>query len=114
MDRALYDAYYASLPLRPGQMRLVHIARAATWDEPVQCEIAVVDIVQSPAPAYNAISYTWGGQAAEHAVTCNGRPILVTQSCVDALKGVRFQELPVVWIDQLCINQFDLRERNEQ
>ena len=108
----VYEAYYASMPLRPGQIRLVRVWPAQSWYDPVVCHIRVEDI--SDSPPYNAVSYTWGGQTPEHAITCNGNEIFVTQSCVDALKGIRFQKLPVIWIDQLCINQFDLEERNRR
>lgn len=112
MDRTIYEAFYASLSLQPGQVRLIRVSPAQSWDDPVVCYMDVVDIAQSP--PYNAVSYTWGGQSPEHAVSCNRHEILVTQSCIDALKGIRFQSLPVVWIDQLCINQFDQKEENRQ
>ncbi len=112
MDRAAYEAFYANLSLHPGQTRLVRVHPAESWDDPVVCDMAVVDIAQSP--PYNAISYTWGGQSPEYTVLCNGHEILVTQSCIDALKGVRSQSLPIVWIDQLSINQFDQKEKNSQ
>ena len=112
MDRESYQTFYASLPLGPGQIRLVRVYPAESWDDPLLCYIGVVDISQSP--PYNAVSYTWGGQVPEHPVSCNGREVLVTQSCVDALKGIRFQSLPVVWIDQLSISQCDPEEKNQQ
>jgi hypothetical protein len=114
MDQKDYEAFYANLPLQPGQTRLVRVFPAASWDDRVVCYIGVVNVTSDTLPPYNAVSYTWSGQSAEHVVSVNGRDILVTQSCVDALKGIRFQALPVVWIDQLSINQFDQEERSQQ
>jgi hypothetical protein len=109
-----YDDYYSSLPLGHGQLRLVRVWPAATWDDPVIFSIGVFEI--GHCPPYNAVSYTWGGQVADQTIACKcGKHFLrVTESCVDALKGIRLQKLPVVWIDQLCINQFDGEERNSQ
>lgn len=112
MDQAAYSAYYASLALQSGQIRLVTVDPARSWDDPVTCVIDVFDL--SEHPDYHAISYTWGGQSAEHPVVCDGNIILVTQSCIDALKGIRHQALHVVWIDQLSISQLDDEERGAQ
>lgn len=112
MERELYSAYYASLALQEGQTRLVTVHPAESWSEPVACHIVVVNLSQKP--AFQAISYTWGGQAAEHPVLCDDARLLVTQSCVDALKGIRRQALHVLWIDQLSINQVSAEEKSKQ
>lgn len=73
-------------------------------------------------PKYEALSYTWGGEARTRSVVCNGKPFPVTENCYKALKalGVRCFKLskplslPKLWIDAVCINQDDNEERSGQ
>jgi hypothetical protein len=62
-----------------------------------------------------AISYTWGPPTPTATITINNHPIVVRQSCHDALHTMRLHHpnLPL-WIDALCINQTDTHEKNHQ
>jgi hypothetical protein len=67
------------------------------------------------APQYEALSYTWGSPSREHRVTCNGSILRITKTLQDALVCLRYpKEVRTLWIDQLCINQEDIEERNTQ
>ena len=103
MDPELYSAYYASHALEDGHIGLVTVHPAESWSEPAVCHIDVVNLWQKPAS--QAISYAWGGQAAGHPVICDNAGLLVTRSCIDAIKALREQPLRVLWIDQSSINQ---------
>lgn len=64
---------------------------------------------------YTALSYVWGDMAVVTSITCNGKPLNITRNLRLALRHLRHTEVAVMlWIDQLCINQQDLRERAQQ
>lgn len=66
---------------------------------------------------YKAISYTWhpesGGEEYD-SVFCDGGEIRVTKNLANLLYRVRSDSDNVLWIDQLCINQRDSKEKEHQ
>ncbi|KAL9066453.1 MAG: hypothetical protein Q9157_007136 [Trypethelium eluteriae] len=67
-------------------------------------------------PPYDALSYTWGDPEKTESILCNDAVrIGVTANLGEALHRVRLlSEVRHVWVDQVCINQNDIRERNAQ
>ena len=80
---------------------------------------------------YAALSYTWGEAIFDGSITLNGKPFAVTASLEAALRAMRGRNgdpslmqtsawphdgtTPNYWwIDQICIDQQNLDERNEQ
>ncbi|EMC99613.1 hypothetical protein BAUCODRAFT_40396, partial [Baudoinia panamericana UAMH 10762] len=64
---------------------------------------------------YDALSYTWGSGERNKNVTCNGRRLAVTQTLLEALQRFRDPVNTVtLWIDQICICQERIKERNQQ
>lgn len=64
---------------------------------------------------YEALSYTWGSSIFSHAVVCNGVDFSVTENLHAALVHLRRNEGERwIWIDALCINQYDLSEKARQ
>lgn len=64
---------------------------------------------------YDALSYYWGPPDVLKPIQIEGRPVLVRQSLYSFLDSLchQGQKLPV-WLDAICINQSDVRERNWQ
>ncbi|OAK95978.1 hypothetical protein IQ06DRAFT_258054 [Phaeosphaeriaceae sp. SRC1lsM3a] len=99
--------------------------------EPLRCRIKTskpisvysVDETRSP---YAAVSYTWATEDGDASKTqrihiCSGDDreqwayLDVTANCEHALQQLRDEHSErVVWIDSVCINQKDLKERNMQ
>ena len=73
---------------------------------------------QSPGtlePNYEALSYCWGTETTERFIELDGKQSQITPNLYDALQHLRFERLPrTLWIDQICINQRDVRDRNQQ
>lgn len=67
-------------------------------------------------PPYEALSYVWGSGGVSHIVhQPTQMAIPVTRNLYDALKGVRQVEKDrVIWVDALCINQTDGKEKGIQ
>jgi hypothetical protein len=66
-------------------------------------------------PSFAALSYCWGTSIFDADLTCNGKTLKITQSLAAALRHIRDQEIALpLWVDQVCINQQDILERNSQ
>ncbi|OAG00709.1 HET-domain-containing protein [Paraphaeosphaeria sporulosa] len=65
--------------------------------------------------SYKALSYTWGNGSLTHSITVNGASLKITRSLFDALSHLQPSTHPLkIWIDQICINQQDSKEKEEQ
>ncbi|KAI1088382.1 HET-domain-containing protein [Rostrohypoxylon terebratum] len=73
---------------------------------------------------YSALSYTWGHPIIDdfkddlsHAIICDGRRMPIGLNLNDALQHIYVESdiaPPLLWVDAVCINQSDLRERAAQ
>ncbi|EHK23063.1 uncharacterized protein TRIVIDRAFT_222322 [Trichoderma virens Gv29-8] len=64
---------------------------------------------------FDALSYVWGSPAATEEITCNNRRRKVGRNLYDALERLRLpDEDRILWIDALCINQADNKEKTQQ
>lgn len=66
-------------------------------------------------PHYTAISYTWGSAVRDESIILDGSLRNVTRSAHEVLVRVRLQSKPIlIWIDSICINQDDTKEKSKQ
>lgn len=76
------------------------------------------DDTRQPQPdtsSYKALSYTWGNRSLSHSITVNGALLKITRSLFEALSYLQSSSHSLrIWIDQICINQQDLKEKAEQ
>ncbi|OAL48930.1 HET-domain-containing protein, partial [Pyrenochaeta sp. DS3sAY3a] len=72
---------------------------------------------------YEALSYRWeDSENDRHAdmskldgITCNGFPMMLKRNLHLALTNLRYRVRPrILWIDAICINQDDAKERSRQ
>ncbi len=72
--------------------------------------------LKSSLGAYRAISYCWGNATPAYRVMCSdGRSLLVTKSAAKLLTYlIPRKPTDLYWIDQLCINQEDSKEKVSQ
>ncbi|KAI6842847.1 hypothetical protein KC352_g13568 [Hortaea werneckii] len=72
-------------------------------------------VIQPGTAPYDALSYTWGtGPRSKH-ILCNGKRMQVTETLLAALHRFRRPRHEVtLWIDQICICQERVKERNQQ
>ncbi|KAF4448692.1 HET-domain-containing protein [Fusarium austroafricanum] len=105
--------------LREDEFRLLYLNPSTDNSSPIHTELAVHQDGRSP--QYEATSYTWAGEDGDNS-QCRpvyiGRywdVVLQTQNCWSMLQSLR---LPIgtraVWVDALCINQNDIKERDSQ
>ena len=114
-SRTEYDYRNSPLSEHERVFRLVQLLRHA--DGSVR-----YDLVSSPlanAPDYEAISYRWGSEERSHSIFVADATFGITSSVYDILNDSCLQptetgETRHLWIDFLCINQRDKREKDHQ
>jgi hypothetical protein len=95
------------------EIRIVQL-EPGSGSQAISCKLQTVRL-QNPLPQYDAISYTWGKPHRTKEVLCDGAKLLVTENLYEALRNIRTANTVVsIWIDQLCINQEDDKERASQ
>ena len=111
---------YNQLPKDRSMIRLIELLGG---DDPqIHCKMHVVDLEDTRSlpgngrrGKYEALSYTWQSQTLSNYIICDGKVLYVTQILYDALRTLRrVTTSRFLWIDQLCINQEDVIERNCQ
>ncbi|KAF7198407.1 Heterokaryon incompatibility protein 6, OR allele [Pseudocercospora fuligena] len=65
---------------------------------------------------YIALSYCWGSHTARRQIFVDGKAFNVTRNLFSALQAIVTSHniSPWYWIDAICINQQNVREKNEQ
>lgn len=93
--------------------RLLRLEPAKSLVDPIRCSLHEVSLDTNP--GYEAISYSWDGQASNQEVFCSGRQLLVTANAAMVLRHLRQRRQPRwIWIDSICINQNDVEEKTGQ
>jgi hypothetical protein len=114
-------AAYPYSPLEPtdNSIRLLHIQKG--WStEDIICQLFESYPDQERGVAYKALSYTWGGSMHTPVpglpkVIVDGYEIEITKNLYSALLQIRRHDRDVpLWVDAICINQQDLREKGHQ
>jgi len=63
---------------------------------------------------YEALSYTWGAPKPKQRIMCSGRALYIGMNLFQALKHIRRRDRTRrIWADAICINQFNIPERNQ-
>lgn len=84
----------------------------------VSCELTTWPVTE--APNYLAISYTWGDERHLTTILVNSNPMRVRRNCEYALKQAKWydghsrQRRLHYWVDAICINQMDDKEKGPQ
>ncbi len=113
-----FEAYqYTRLKKTLHEIRLVTLL-PGTFSTDIRLCLDITPLTAEHVPEFEAVSYTWGS-------TCDpvnifvgniGRKTLpVTQNLAEALQYFRYQDKPrTLWIDAICVNQQNLKERSQQ
>jgi hypothetical protein len=103
---------YKYRELELGNIRLLKLKRKSLFSQP-SCEL--IEVSLDKAPPFEAISYSWGLQAPSIPIDVDGAVVLVTAT-IDELLWYRRSIFTsyLFWIDGICINQKNLKEKNSQ
>ncbi|KAK5216368.1 hypothetical protein LTR72_010541 [Exophiala xenobiotica] len=107
---------YLPFPADQQSIRLVHLLPGSGRD-PINCRLSenipLVSEKRKAAIAYEALSYAAGDLKGTEEIRLNGWSFKVFGNLFLALSQLRFPETErLLWVDQLCINQIDIPERN--
>lgn len=80
----------------------------------IQCTIKERPLAEAEGQ-YEGISYVWGTDGPTAKILCDGNELYITANLDDALRRFRLkEELRFVWVDAVCINQQDSKEKSDQ
>lgn len=118
------------------EIRLIRFGSSFERPEGRDIQISLLSQHLDTSPSYHALSYTWGDPRSSHdskiqagnypqsqtgnetlSVSCAGMPIPVTTNLLMALSNISRSpqlRLQLWWIDAVCINQADDKERSAQ
>ncbi|TGO90736.1 hypothetical protein BPOR_0053g00270 [Botrytis porri] len=104
--------YTQPLSLHNREIRIL-ILQPLSQGTPIQCTVETISLLSHP--SYEALSYVWGDASIRQTITFHGTLFSVTQNLAIALYHLRLpNKSRRLWVDAICINQSDIKERNEQ
>jgi hypothetical protein len=111
MDASL-ESKYQYKPLNQQEIRLIRIEPCANNANVIQCSLLHVELARTS--SYAALSYCWGSAAQSHSILLDGIQIPITENLYHALYRLRASGRLLLWVDAVCIDQRNDRERNFQ
>jgi hypothetical protein len=108
---------YSPLNEEAQEIRLLTLL-PGTFSSKIRLTLDITPFTESHTPDFEAVSYTWG--STKHPVNIfigeSGRNVLtVTRNLGTALPYLRYEDRPrVLWIDAVCVDQKNLKERGHQ
>ncbi|KAB8242241.1 heterokaryon incompatibility protein-domain-containing protein [Aspergillus flavus] len=109
---------YTYRPLAKGttKIRLLRLLPHENKAARVECELIEYTLTDSVGQhPYEALSYVWGRGGGPQSILIDGRAFRVTQNLHSVLLRLRNHSVVrLLWIDAICINQKDDREKSHQ
>ncbi|OOF91228.1 hypothetical protein ASPCADRAFT_134633 [Aspergillus carbonarius ITEM 5010] len=108
------DYEYAPLDLGESSVRLLLLYGGQASDE-LECTLVRAWFDGNDALPYEALSYTWGSPFKSDHIKVDGKRLPITANLFYALHHLRHPtDTRTLWVDAVCINQNDTRERGHQ
>lgn len=122
------SSVYTPIDSTKGEIRLLIIEPATTYDSPLVCHLQPAFLSPAPQghgnppsshrPQFEALSYTWGLPGVMCEIQLNGQPFPIQENAAAALRRLRFtgthKTARKMWVDAICINQADIHEKEGQ
>lgn len=117
------NPYYHNAALRQlpsnRHFRLLRLLPENQRSQRIQCSLSVHSIDTVPRIEYSALSYTWGDadtvRDSSAVIEIDGAEVHIRQNVFSFLQLMRYEKFPTpIFIDAICINQEDEKERDEQ
>ena len=101
---------YSGIHLDQTLIRLVEILPGSSDELHVELFMKPLGEIKN---AYEALSYVWGPPTPAKMIQVNGVSVQVNPNLFDAILALRLpKDRRTIWIDAICINQTDTRERS--
>jgi hypothetical protein len=112
MEQSTNTFRYRPLQISPQEFRLVLI-QPGPFSSPISCTLQHAFLKDSP--SFEALSYVWGDAQDTLPIFLDGHIFNVTTNLECALRHLRLQDKArAFWIDAICIDQLNLKERGYQ
>ncbi|KAF4635102.1 hypothetical protein G7Y89_g2992 [Cudoniella acicularis] len=112
-DLVLPRSTYEHDTIKEDSIRLLYL-RPGSRDEPINCDLKIFNRC-GEIPQYEALSYVWGPAPAVHEVQVEGKSFYTGPNLYNALRNLRqHSSTSIFWIDAMCIDQSNDREKGEQ
>ena len=99
-------------------IRLIFLHPSPDRDAPIRCSIILTTLEaydRDTINHYTALSYVWGNATDLVSISVNSQDLKVTRNLWTALRDIRHEESDrAMWIDAICINQQDQKEKSIQ
>ena len=113
---------YGPLDSRSNSVRVLALLPSWRRLSRLQCELVHADLDNleaAPFHFYEALSYTWGDVTGKEEIVLDKKSFWITRSLASALRQLRaykpkHNSITFIWVDAICINQNDLKERETQ
>lgn len=115
---------YQPLDIERKEIRLLEILSPGTDALPTTCRLSTVSLTENENISFAALSYVWGDASITTDIVLDGTAFPVTTNLAMALRYVKHhwqQQYPAndpesfrLWADAVCVNQSDIKERNNQ
>ena len=106
-----HDFCYGSIESTDKLIRVVRVKPSLTVDGLLQCQLDTVRLDSQ----FFCLSYTWGSAKPRRQIQINDHRFYVRRNLWKFLHIVRQRgEIQPLWIDAICVNQSNVKERNQQ
>jgi heterokaryon incompatibility protein (HET) len=108
---------YSPLSQKPNTIRLLLLLPSKDEPEHLRCELFEYTIQEAEKTShpYEALSYVWGSGDKPHSIIIDNQKLAVTENLYKALLHLQDRKIPrPIWVDALCINQADEKEKELQ
>lgn len=107
-----HETLYSALDSAAPCIRLLNL-HPGNLEEDIVCHFVPGQISQLD--SYEALSYVWGNQEDLASISVDKHQHFLSKDLAAAIRRLRLDESArLLWIDQVCINQHDVEERNSQ
>lgn len=95
------------------EVQLLDLHPHQDFNAPIQASLHIVEF--SNMPVYEAMSYVWGDPKVTSTIFVSGLAFYTTTNLVSALRRLQSEyDIKVSWVDAVCINQKNVKKRNDQ
>lgn len=109
------DLFHSYRPLSPDSIRLLRLLPSEERNAPIQCQLIDYSLQKPGRHPYDALSYVWGSTDNPRFISVGKHDLPVTENLHKALSHLRYDKFErILWVDALCINQEDEREKERQ
>lgn len=106
---------YAPLSVDKKEIRLLHLCPTVRIDDSVEGVLSLASLDDKGMCSYETISYLWGDPTSRDLMVLDGCGMRAPSAAIEALRRMRHTDQQrTLWIDSICINQNDLKERGQQ